>query len=192
MALPTKGELKAVLRIQSTAEDAVLDLMMTQAKALVEAMLDKPIASVPRTFLDKADTNVAYGRVSRLIVPVTPVDWSTMAIEDVDGTALVEDEDYRVGTPWSGEILALPGVSFSNGPYTIDIEVGLENDPEYATRIEPVISAAILDVAQDLWHRRNPAATNESTGGGVSTTYQPGAPERARQMLRPFCRIGVA
>lgn len=187
MALPTITELKLYLRIQTTAEDTLLTLLMTQAEAMVQAHIGRPITAIARTFVEEARTITAYGVVTKLLVPVTPVDWSTLVVTDVDLTALVEDEDYRLGDIWTGEIHAMPGVSFGNGPYTLDAEVGLSVDPEYATRIEPAIGAAILDVAADLWHRRNPGATTESTGGGVSTTYtSDGLPARTAAMLAPF------
>ena len=193
MALPTVSDLKLYLRIQTTAEDTLLTLLMANAQAMCEAHMGRPITAVNRTFVDEAKTFTAYGTVTKLLVPTTPVDWSTIAITDVDGTALVEDEDYRLGDIWTGEIHAMPGMSFAMAPYTIDADVGLSVDPEYATRIEPVLSLAILDLASDLWHRRNPNAAMEGTGGGVTTQYQQGSysglPQRVRDALAPFTAV---
>lgn len=195
MALLTVAEIKSYLRIQSTAEDTLLDVLLTQAKALVEAMMQRPITAVERSFTDEAQTQVAYGVVTKLLVPVTPVDWSTLVITDVDGNVLVEDTDYRTGDAWTGEVFAMPGVAFNAGPYSITAEVGLSFDAEYATRYEPLVNAALLDCVADLWHRRNPSAAMENTGGGIGTQYQQGSysgtPERMRQTLGPLCRVRV-
>lgn len=190
MALPTIVELKGLLRIQSTAEDTVLTLLLAQATALVEGMIGRPITAIARTFVDEAQTQQVYGHVTKLLVPVTPVDWSTLVVTDVDLTVLVEDEDYRVGDVWTGEIFAMPGIAFANGPYTLDAEVGLSFTAEYAARMEPVISLGILDLACDLWHRRNPAAQAEGAGGGVYTQYASGGiPQRVRDILMPFTTV---
>lgn len=190
MALPTTTDLKSYLRIQTSAEDTLLTLLLTNAQAMVEAHMGRPITAIARTFVDEAKTMTAYGVVTKLLVPVTPVDWSTLVVTDDDGTVLVEDEDYRVGDMWTGEIHAETGMSFSVRPYTIDAEVGLSVDPEYSTRIEPVLSLAILDIASDLWHRRNPNAATESTGGGVSATYVgTGIPQRVRDALAPWTLV---
>lgn len=192
MALPSSSDLKTYLRIQSTAEDTLLASLVTRATALAEGVLGRPITTVADlAMVDEADTLVAYGAVTKLLVPVTPYDTASLVITDADGTALVVTTDYRVGNAWTGEVFASEGSAFTNGPYTLTADVGLATASDYSTRIEPLIGAAIIDIAADLWHRRNPGAATESTGGGVSTTYVRGIPERAWQMLAAFARVRV-
>lgn len=188
MALPTIIDVKRYLRVQTTAEDTLLTALLASATQLVEAYLGRPILTVAaRAMTDEGKTLTAYGVVTKLLVPVTPYDAATLAITDADGTALTLTTDYRVGDPWTGEVFAAVGTSFPNGPYTLTADVGLETASDYATRIEPVLFVCILDVVADLWHRRNPAASTESTGGGVSTTYTAeGIPARTAAMLAPF------
>ena len=193
MALPTLDELKAVCRIQSTAEDTLCTSLLAQATAVAEAIMQRPILTESRAMTDEAAKHVAYGVVTKLLIPVTPVDLTTVVITDADAVVLSVVDDYRLGDAWSGLVYARPGVAFSNPPYTITADVGLETAGEYIARIEPVVAQAILDLAADLWHRRNPAVQSESAGGGVSTTYvETGVPRRAREALAPFSRVRVA
>lgn len=194
MALLTVSQIKDSLRIQTTAEDTVLDLWRTMALGQVEAELGRPITAAASTWRDEGVTHRAYGQVARLVVPVTPFAVGTLAITDGESTALVAATDYRAPlTGWEGVIEAMPGISFPTGPYTLTATVGLSAAANYATVIEPMINAAILDLVSDRWHARNPRATSESAGGGVSTSYDvsSGVPARVRQMLNPWRAIRV-
>lgn len=194
MALLTVSQVKDYLRIQHTAEDTPLALWLSMALAQVEAELGRPIAAASRTWRDNGETNRAYGQVSRLIVPVTPFTLNTLAIVDGDSLALVAATDYRAPVSvWEGVIEAMPGISFGNGPYALTATVGLSAAAEYSTVIEPTINAALLDLVSDRWHARNPRATSEGAGGGVTTSYavSEGMPARVRQMLNPWRLIRV-
>jgi len=187
MALPTVADLKAYLRIQTTAEDVLLGATLAQAEALSVAYLRRPILLEARTWVLDAPTQATTRAVWRLHVPLYPVaDSPTMEIADGDGTVLVDGTDYRADLR-TGEIVAAGASPFAAWSYTIDAEVGLEASPDYAALIEPVLSLALLDLASDRWHRRNPAATSEATGGGVSTTYATdGMPARVVAALAPW------
>jgi len=192
MALPTKNDLVAYLRIESeedTAESALLTALVARATAMVEAWLDRPIETLAdQEFVDEAEST--EGAVTRLLVPMVPLDAASVVVEDRDGTT-VPSTDYRV-KPLTGEILAEPGVVFVNPPYTITADVGLDTHPQYETRIEPVLSQAILDVAADLYHARNPRAVSESAGGGASTSYANQVlPERVKVALNPYRLVRV-
>jgi hypothetical protein len=193
MALLTVAQCKDFLRIEHTAEDTPLALWLAMAFAQCEAELGRPIAGVSRSWTDDACSHRAYGIVDQLIVPVTPFDIATLAIEDTDGLTLTTTDDYYAPvTGWEGVVRARPGISFSNGPYTLTATVGLDEAAEYATLIEPMLNAAMLDVVSDRWHRRNANATSESTGGGVSTSYMPsGLPTRAAELLNPWRLIRI-
>lgn len=195
MALPTVNDLIAYLRIESeesTAESGLLTNLLARAQATVEAWLDVPIATLSdQEFTDEGCTDPFGPSLRKLLVPYSPIDADSVVVEDKDGEAVVAT-DYRV-KPLTGEILADPGVIFTNPPYTITCDVGLATHPQYATRIEPVLSQAILDLAADYYHARNPRAASEAAGGGASTTYVNAVvPERVRLALQPYrnMRIG--
>jgi hypothetical protein len=194
VALVTLAECKQYLRVQGTAEDAVITLMRTAAIAAIQQFIRRPITAELRTMVVDADP---YRLTSRFFLPIYPVaveDSSAgiadIVVTDVDGVDLVQDTDFRFNR-LTGEFLALSegalGAYFITYPFTVTAYVGLSADPNYAERIEPAINAAILDIVSDRWHRRSPASTNESTGGGVSSSYDGGGlPMRVKEMLAPF------
>lgn len=191
MALPTKTELKAVLRIQSTAEDTLLDALIARAQALCEAYLRRPITAIERTFVLEEPKETATKTIRRLYLPVYPVAAEASAVAaltltDDDGDELLEDTDFRLDLAL-GRISAIGGVVFDTWPYTIVATVGLSAAEDYSTVVEPAVSMAILDLAADLYQRRNAAATSETDGGGVATSYDgSGLPRRVRDTLAPF------
>ena len=67
------------------------------------------------------------------------------------------------------------GYVFGTGPYVITATVGLSAHPDYATKYEPRARALIMGLFSILYHQRNPNATQESAGGGVSVSYGRGA-----------------
>lgn len=192
MALPTATDLKNYLRIETeeySAESTLLGQLLERATTMVEAWLDRPILTLTdQEYVDEGERDDR--RLTRLLIPDYPVDAASVVVEDANGDT-VAAADYRV-KPLTGEIRADPGVVFANPPYTITCDVGLETHPQYEGRIEPVIAAAILDLAADLYHARDPRATNESAGGGasVSRANQP-LPERVQVALQPYRKVTV-
>jgi hypothetical protein len=190
MALPTVADCKEYLRIEHTAEDTMLAGMLAQSIAAVEAELGRPIEYLNRTFV--LECNPHYHSPNKLFVPLYPIGvddsgagTSDLTLADADATVLIEDADYRLDIR-TGVITGID-VCFGNYPYTIVADVGLEALPEYAARIEPAISAAILDVVADRYQRRNPAATSEDAGGGVATnSASVGLPARVCEALVPW------
>ena len=192
MALTTLATLKLYLRKQTNAEDTLLTALLASATARVEGYLRRPIIAVSMTFTDEA---MSFDRrcCGSLIVPITPIA-SVSSIEDFDEEE-IDTDLLRFGAE-TGLITYRDGSTFGNGPYTIRATVGLSARAGYATRIEPVINQAILDIAADLYQRRNPAASQESEGGGVSVSYNQGddecVPSRIAAMLQPYRMVGVA
>lgn len=187
MALPTVTDIKAVLKIQTTAEDTLLQGMHNRACALMVAVLGRPYEAVERTWIDEGGRVRAYGSLTTLNIPVGPIDPETLVIEDTDAVELVVTDEYRAPEPADALVRAATGLTFSNPPYRLTADVGLSADPEYTTLIEPVLAQALIDTVSDWWSRRSPAATNESTGGGVSTTWETlGLPRRVREALALF------
>lgn len=201
MTLPTLTQAKAYLRVQTTAEDTLITDLLTRATAMVQGALGRPIGIEARSFTDYAISGRAYGSLTALVIPpqylpCVRVDDSSLSapiVTDADAAVLSSATDYYVGAVWDPVLRARSGIAFTNGPYAVTVECGLEASEDYATVIEPGLSAAILDVLADLYQRRNPAATNEATGGGVSTSYAPnGLPMRAWEGIRQWAVLRIA
>jgi hypothetical protein len=201
MALPTLTQAKAYVKKQTADEDTLIADLLIRAKAMVQSALGRPINIVARTFTDYAVSGRTYGSVTALLIPpqflpcVREDDSSLAApvVTDVDATVISPTTEYYPGRAWDATLRGRPDYVFSNGPYTVAVDCGLEASEDFATVIEPALSAAILDVVADLYQRRNPAATNESTGGGVSTSYAPnGLPMRAWELIRQWAVLRVA
>lgn len=193
MALPTLAIIKAILKIQTTAEDALLQLMLDRACALIVAYLGRPYEARETTWVDDGGLVRAYGSLRSLMIPVGPIDPETLVIEDADGEELVVVDEYRLPSAWDGVVRSASGLSFGNAPYQLTADVGLSADPDYTTVIEPVLSQAVIDCVSDWYQRRSPNATNESTGGGVGTSYDlAGLPERVCMALSPYKAIRIS
>ena len=187
MALPTVAQVKAVLRIQHTAEDTLLQGMLDRACALIVAHMGRPYEAEERTWIDEGGRVRAYGGLTSLTIPTGPIDPTTLVIEDADGEILVAATDYRAPVATDGVIRAARGTTFANAPYTLTADVGLSARADYATLVEPVLSQAVIDCVSDWWARRNPNATSETTGGGVSTSWlTEGLPPRVCMALSSF------
>ena len=188
MALPGITELKRRLRIEHTAEDTDLTAMMASAYGVVQSYVKRPLVAVQQTMYLEEPPFLNERRHRVLYLPVYPVlGTPTPTLTDNDGT-LVATSDYRLDLS-TGIIYGLATTSaFAVYPYTVVATVGLSARSDYALVVEPVLGAAIIDHAADLWHARNPRATNESTGGGVSTSYatETGLSARLKAMLDPF------
>lgn len=193
MSLATLQDCKDYVKKETSDEDDLITAMRTAAIALIEQFIRRPITAELRTFTIDADPHRLTSRFWLPQFPVAVADSSAgtadIVITDVDDVDLVEDTDFRFNR-LTGEVLALSdgsvGSYFVGHPFTVQAYVGLSADPNYATRIEPAINAAILDIVADRYQRRSPAATNETTGGGVSSSYTGGIPERVREMLLPL------
>lgn len=185
MALPVVQDLKDYLRIETTAEDDRIDALLVQAENMVETWLQRPMTALAVAYVDECEGSGEY-LITKLIYPVFPIA-STPAVTVVDGDGnTVAATEYRVDRR-TGILRGTAGVTFSTPPYTITATAGLSAASDYATRIEPVLNRAILDVASDLYHRTNPNALQESAGGGAATQYGVGqVPPRVQAMLSAF------
>lgn len=181
MALPAANDLKTYLRILTTAEDTLLASLMTRAQAQVEGFLQRPIIAAAVT-----DTICLEEAGTTLILPRWPVETDTVTLTDPDGDA-VADTDYTVAL--NGVITAADDVTFALGEWTAAYTQGWSAHPRYDDLYEPLIGAAILDMAADLYERRNPAIAQDASGGGVSRTWKGGVAERIRDTLRPMLRM---
>lgn len=206
MPLPVVQDLKNYLRVQTTAEDAALAGILAAACAMAQAYLDRPITAAARTYVVEDPRGSSFGasrlsssssRTAFLRIPDTPVDIAaTITITDRTGLVL-EATTYRVdgatGAVRSGGTSTLyAGDGFGAYPFTIVATTGLAVLEDYALLIEPAISQAILDIAADVYQRRNPAASGESDGAGGSVQYAHSGvnniPARAMALLDPWRR----
>lgn len=194
MALPVLADAKEYLKIEHDAEDALITRELVGAKADVQAYLRVPIEAEERTFVIERSADSLYRTTTKLHLPAYPIaadSSNTPGIEitNEDGDTLTEGTDFRADLR-TGTIYGLSGSSFfpfGNWPYTIVAYVGLDARADYTTAVEPILFSAILDVVADRMQRRNPTASSETTGGGVSTSYgEFGLPTRVCQRLNPF------
>lgn len=197
MPLPDIDDVKAYLKIESgAAEDDLLTQLLVIAFAAVQAYVRRPIISDDnsRTVYIERPEGTTCRPVTVLDMPTYPIAAAT-TLTDSEGTVLVDGVDYRIDLN-TGRIRLLEGgafTTFSLFPYTFTAFVGLDARDDYATAIEPVLFGAILDLVADMYQRRNPNATSETTGGGVSTSYQPTQEmtERACKNLRNWRMLSV-
>lgn len=189
MTLPTLADAKAALRIQTTAEDAVIADLLLDAQAAVETYLGVRIAAASDVMTDRTDRNGrAYGRVQQLMCERYPVAASPApVVTDVNG-ATVDPTTYTVDGR-RGFLIGNAGVTFDAGPYTITATVGVSAHPDYTARLERLVRRAILDLVSDLYQRRNPGARMEGEAG-VTVQYGPEIiPPRTLAYLAS-CRVG--
>lgn len=182
MALPTVADLKAYLRIESNAENALLTALLARAQAQLEIWIDTPITAESQTAIDRAD--VITGDVcTSLIFPRRPIG-TTAVITDSEGTVVPSDE-YWIDTQ-AGLIYANDGYGFPYSPYSITTTCGLSLRADYA-RIQPVLSQCIIDLAADLYQKRTPNASSE-TAAGTSISWDVSRETAARvlKVLRTF------
>lgn len=194
MTLVTTLQCRQYVRGQTSAEDAQIEIMRLGALGSVQSYLRRPITAELRTFrLPRRDWCIT----DTLILPIYPVSLEVEADSDSAGAiaavvltdaddVVIEDTDYHFDER-IGVFTAVTGVTFANYPYTVVATVGLSAHADYETIIEPIINNAILDIVADKWNRRNPAASQESEGGGVGTSYGPyGIPKRVIEQLDPW------
>lgn len=159
MALPTVTDLKTYFRVEHDVDDQLLEQLLREATALVETFLGRPILAAG---VGGTRTYASGGSAT---------------------VAVVRSVRYGTTTGSGGATLTWPGTVSAS-----DVSA-FEDHPDYADRIEPALSAAIRDTVGDYYQRRNPSASYESAGGGVSVTYAPtslGLPLRIQAALAPL------
>lgn len=184
MALPNRQAVKDRLRIENDVEDDDLDLMLASAQATIEETIGRPVTAAERTFVIEYPSANWDGMTTadKFFLPLYPVDPDTVEILDADSVAVT---DFRVNAV-TGLIIST-GSAFDNFPYTVTATVGLSLMDGFATRVEPKLSQAFLDLCADWYQRRNPGALAEGAGGGVITQWQTlGVPERICRQLDAY------
>jgi hypothetical protein len=169
MPLPSDDDIKAFLRVETTVEDDLVFAANLSAQALVLQYLQVPLESTSRVFKGRRPRRGHRGELAeRLVIPVVPCA-TTATITDVDGETV--DADTYAIDPRFGWVDAVANESFHNPPYSITVEVGWPNDEEYDEAVDPLLWQIVLDLAVDIYRRRNTGAIYEQSGGQVSITY---------------------
>lgn len=197
MSLPDVDDLKAYLRIEHDADDALLERLLAAALAVVTAELDRPLEAEEQVFVLEAPEARQGGLVAEsrrapgLRIPVTPVAPDPApTVVDADGLTLPADA-LRLN-PATGVLTPLGTTRLDRWPYTATATVGLGTRADYDRVVAPALGAVVVDLAGDAYQRRNPNAAAEGAGGGVYTQYaqgQLGLPPRAREVLCRFRRV---
>ena len=188
MSLPDLQAVKDRLRLDEAGtgiEDDDLELMMASAQAFIEEFCGRPITATEREFVIECPSSYSdWGApCTAFFLPLYPVDPDTVEITDDDDVA---HTDFRVNGA-TGRIIGTSGAQFATFPYTVTAEVGLSLMADFATRVEPKLAQAFLDLIADWYQRRNPGALAEGAGGGVITQWQTlGVPARICQQLEPY------
>ena len=190
MALPDRAAVKLRLRIENDVEDDDIDLMILSATASIEEFVGRPLTATERTWVIESPSSNWDGvtPVTRFFLPLYPVqeEDSSGPLTTITDADDVEVTDFRVNAQ-TGLIVATNGEHFANWPYTVTATVGLSLMAGYATRVEPKLAQAFLDLCADWYQRRNPGALAEGAGGGVITQWQTlGVPERVCKQLEPY------
>jgi hypothetical protein len=169
MPLPDFDELKAYLRVTTEVEDDLIDLINLSAQAWVRGFYQVPLDSQQRTFRGLWP-RIGHQREldTRLVVPVKPCS-STATVTDGDDAA-VSSSTYLVDSR-TGYIDAKRSEYFTNPPYTVVVDVGWQEHPEYDDAVDPILRQAVLWAASTYYRNRNVAAIYEQSGGQVSITY---------------------
>lgn len=182
MALPTASDCKLYLRKEDASEDTLITSLLARAIAKVETFLGYALTSVSITHTDFEERE-NYGVRSFLQLP-GPFKLTSPApsVVDKDGVA-VPTTDYDLD-PRGLKIRAKLGVSFPNRPYSITATVGLSEHPDYAARLEAVVSQAIVELVAIWYWNRNPAAVRETDeGGGGREVTEDAIPQRIVDLL---------
>jgi hypothetical protein len=186
MPLPNDDDLKATLRVETDVEDDLIHAARLSAEALALQYLKVPIDSTSRTFKGRRPRRGHREELTeRLVIPVVPCA-TTAVITDLDGTT-VDADTYTIDSRY-GWVDAVRYEAFDNPPYQIVVSVGWPHDDEYNTEVEPLLYQVILDLAVDIYRRRNTGAIYEQSGGQVSITYTaddiPARPRVNLELLR--------
>ena len=191
MSLPTEEEIKQYLRISTDVEDFLIFALNQTARAQVTQYLKVPLESENRTFEGRYPRRgLRREPFEQLTIPVQPCD-NSATITDVDGDE-VDDSTYTIDVR-NGFVNLVQFESFAKPPYTIDVSVGWTFDPNYDERVDGILRQAVLDLASDLWSRRNPGAIYEQSGGQVSITYTEATlPMRTQALLESLRPRGRA
>jgi len=170
MSLPTLADAKAVLRLLTTNDDAFVTQLLTRAQAAAETLLGVRITAASDTqVIYTNESTLAYNAPPSFVLTRYPIALSPAPTITDNTGATVDASTYAID-PRTGVVRALAFGCFPSGPYTVVGNVGMSAHPDYATRIEPVLNSAILDLVADYYDRRAPGTVSESDGGGFSQT----------------------
>jgi hypothetical protein len=185
MALVTKVDVKLLLRRPAgeTAEDTLIDGMIAQVKALIIKAVGVPIVGATRPWVDRADTSRTDYHPRTLRLPY-PIAVSGLVVKDADLNVLAATDYDTTELTETGILHAALGCAFPNGPYTGTGTIGLDQDPDYALTIEPILNSIILDLVAEWYQNRRPGAASENDPGASVSNIPDALPPRVARQLR--------
>lgn len=163
MAFATVQDVKDYFRIQTAAEDALLAQLLARARGEIESLVGKSLTSEEVEWRDDVRSARSWDPVTSLQLGYVPVDPASVEIADVAGAAIA-GADFVVRQDL-GQVVAVAGVVFANGPYVITADAGFEHSPTYATVEEPMINALVIDLVGFYYQQRTPGASSEASAG---------------------------
>lgn len=187
MPLPSVQDLKDYLRVETDAEDSVIEDLLASALAWAASEIGRPIEAEERTF-SAVVAQLWNGYTPALALPIYPVATTPAPVVTDSAGDVVDALSYEVD-PATGRLSAVDGYEFDDGPHVITATVGLDAHPDYDIRYEPKVRALVMGLASILYHQRNPGVTSESEGGSsVSYRDKDDLPQHLRS-LRESLRI---
>lgn len=169
MALQEFDEIKSYLRVTTEVEDELIEGITLSSKAWVRAYYGIPLESQSRTWTGRYPRKGIRGEpATQLTVPLKPCA-ATATITDLDDDTV--DASTYVIDQRSGLIDTVRYEVFDNPPYTIALNVGWDQHPDYDDDVEPILRQLIFWAASTYYRNRNVAAIYEQSGGQVSITY---------------------
>jgi hypothetical protein len=191
--IPSVADLRAYCRIEHASENALLEQLIARAVGMLEGMTDVPLVSAARTWQDdptapttNAGPKPATRYARNLWLPHRAV--TVTAITDKDGVTV--DPSGYVAVSLTGLIARADGGYWSDGPYTIAYTTGVDQLPAAAS-LAPAVTAAVIDLAADLYQRRTPGAISEG-GAQASVTWHQDTVARVMPLVRRIRLAAVA
>lgn len=167
--IATRQNLKDYGRIETTAEDALLDELLAEAIGTIESKIGKSLTIESASWYDDAISMRILEGASALQLRYAPVDAATVVVTDNDGQ-IVSADLYTVRND-RAQVVARGDFRFDNGPYLITCQAGFETSPSYSMRELPSIKALVLKYALFLYQQRTPGASMERAAG-TSVDYE--------------------
>jgi hypothetical protein len=190
MAFPTTASLAAYLKLETAVEYPLVDVLISASLAQIALYINRPIVATSASYYIHNDSAYLYGASKQLTIPVYPISPTAITIADIDGE-VVSGSTYHVHGAL-GYVEALPGYSFDNGPYTVNVVEGLATLSDYSTNYEPVINQAIYDLVFMYFSQRNPDVKSDTQGDIQQTYYGMSMPPRVAVILNQLKMPGIA
>lgn len=178
MAYTTLTNVKQYLVLENDKEDAVLNLLITQVSAAMDAIMSRTIASA--NYTETYDGSGEGYAATCLYLDQQPVTSVTSVV--VDGTTIPASNGTSSGWLLSQGVLSLIGYSFTAGTKNITVSY----TAGYATTPPALETVATMLVAQRFRERGRIGIQNESDGRGMTRGYDSEMPPWCTKILNQY------